>query len=91
MRWLSLLLTSFALWLWFFGQIRQPARAQQGHNASFGVLMLVPSLDELPKHVQALHASRVQWVGLDIPLSRINPREGVYDWDGKSDGRLVHA
>jgi hypothetical protein len=79
MRWLGLLLASLALWL--FGQARQPAKAQQGRSASFGVLMLVPSLDELPKHVQALQASRVQWVGLDIPLSRINPREGVYDWD----------
>jgi len=50
-------------------------------SVSFGVLMGIPSAAELSKHVEVLRGTKVQWVGLDIPLSRINPREGVYEWD----------
>lgn len=52
-----------------------------GSVPSFGVFMVVPPASELPAHVQALKASKVQWIGFDIPLSRINPGEGVYYWN----------
>lgn len=50
-----------------------------GKGSPFGVLMVLPA--DIHKHVALLKRTKVRWVGLDIPLSRINPREGVYRWD----------
>lgn len=50
-----------------------------GKGSPFGVLMVLPA--NIHKHVALLKRTKVRWVGLDIPLSRINPREGVYRWD----------
>lgn len=50
-----------------------------GKGSPFGVLMVLPA--DIHKHVALLKRTKVRWVGFDIPLSRINPREGVYRWD----------
>lgn len=52
---------------------------RKGSESPFGVLMVLPA--DIDRHVALLKRTKVRWVGLDIPLSRINPREGVYHWD----------
>jgi len=57
----------------------QASEALAGRDSPFGVLMVLPA--DIDRHVASLKRAKVRWVGLDIPLSGINPREGVYHWD----------
>ncbi len=47
----------------------------------FGVLMVLPPPAERASHLGALKATKVRWVGLDIPLSHIAPAKSVYHWN----------
>lgn len=93
MRWLGSLAASFASWLWACSPKPQDPLAlpTQGHAVTFGVLMQVPPGAGLPRHVQALKKSRVRWIGLDIPLSRVDPDDGVYLWDYSDFEATLHA
>lgn len=60
-----------------------------GRGSPFGVLVVIPK--DIDRHVVLLKRTKVRWVGLDIPLSRINPREGVYHWDWNGFETALHA
>lgn len=60
----------------------QPNTTQSPSTQILGVCVLLPKEpSQLPAFAAAIKQAGFSWVQADIPLSRINPNEGVYDFN----------